>query len=618
MTQQADIRQIGKYRIIEEIGRGGMAVVYKGYDADLQRLVAIKVLPEVYAHDPQFIQRFQHEAIMAARLHHPNIVTIHDVGQQENLYYIVMQYLPGATLDQVVAHNGPLPLETAVAIALQVAAALEDAHHHGIIHRDVKPSNIMISPEGHVTLMDFGLVRAGEASGITRAGTILGTPEYMSPEQAQGQTIDLRTDIYSLGIVLYKMLSGNSPFARSTPYATLLAHINETLVFNGPLARLPREFKRVLHKALAKSPGDRYQSAGVFAADLAKATGVQPGQPVSVRLPATPLHAQAAQEKSPPSALPTRLIAAEPAASLAGAAQGMSEPAAAPAGPQVSASGRKPIPGARGSTAQGMHRRNLAVSLIIMAFVLVIGVVGFILIRARGGEQHDVFTPTAVVGIANLNPTAEAAVSEATALITATVTLPPLPESSEAPVATATLALPAPAITEVPDSPTPLVVTVQVEKVVVVTATPAPTSTPKPATATPLPAPMPSPGLPAPVLLSPNNGADVRGKTMFAWNWSGPTLAANQGFEVRIWREGQGDHYGAAAPVGTTSVEIDVNRAYGVMQGGAGSYLWTVALVQLEPYQRVGLEAEPRALQIQPATGGGKSPSGPQCPPGGC
>jgi serine/threonine-protein kinase len=189
------MQQLGKYRIIQEIGSGGMAVVYKGYDTDLKRVVAIKVLPETYARDLQFVQRFQHEAVMAARLHHTNIVTIYDVGQQGNLNYIVMQYLAGASLDQVIAHNGPLPVEAAVAVIGQVAAALEHAHERGIVHRDVKPSNIMVSAEGNVTLMDFGLVRAGESSGITRVGMVVGTPEFMSPEQAQGQPIDLRTDI---------------------------------------------------------------------------------------------------------------------------------------------------------------------------------------------------------------------------------------------------------------------------------------------------------------------------------------------------------------------------------------------------------------------------------------
>jgi eukaryotic-like serine/threonine-protein kinase len=487
MTQQTDIHQIGKYLIVEEIGRGGMAIVYKGYDADLERAIAIKVLPEVFTNDPQFIQRFQQEAKMAARLHHPNIVTIHDVGQQGNLYYIVMQYLPGLNLDQVVNANGPLPLKTAAAITLQIAAALDHAHQRGMIHRDVKPSNIMLSPEGQVTLMDFGLVRAGESSAITRMGTVVGTPEYMSPEQAQGHQVDSRTDIYSLGVVLYKMLSGASPYARSTPLATLLAQVTDPLPLDGPIAHLPRDVKRVLQKALAKSPSDRYQSAGALAADLAKVTGVQPGQPVMFKLPAALPRAQVAKEVPSPGMQPTHLMTAGPASPLPPAVQGSSVPAAPLAGQQASGSGPRPVPRDSSGKTTKTRRKTPAIGLAVLALVLVIAAAGFALIRGRDARSHDLpaLTPTGAVAL--LRPEGGTAGPDATPPVVAMAAPSLTPESSEAPLSAETPAPAVPAPTEAAISPTPLIVTVQV----VVTATPAPTFTPKPATATSQPSPTP-------------------------------------------------------------------------------------------------------------------------------
>lgn len=268
----------GRYTIQELIGRGGMGTVYAATDAMLQRRVAIKVLRSELTIDPEFVARFHQEAVAAASLHHPGIVTIYDVGEEQGVHYIVMQFLMGTTLHEWLAGRGPMIAADAEPIVTQLGAALDHAHQRGIIHRDLKPSNIMLSPEGQATLMDFGLVRAGEGSGLTHSGIVVGTPEYMAPEQALGDPVDARTDIYAFGIVIYRLLTGKVPFARSTSMATAYAHVHEP---PPPLRQIrpevPRAVERVVLKALAKPPAERYQSAGQLAAEFAQAaTGKVP------------------------------------------------------------------------------------------------------------------------------------------------------------------------------------------------------------------------------------------------------------------------------------------------------------------------------------------------------
>ncbi len=221
-------RTLGSYEILEEIGRGGMAQVYRAYQPSLNRDVAIKILPPQLALDRQFVDRFVREARAAASLRHPHIVIIHDVSEQDGLYYMVMEYLSGQTLRQLIKSEGPLPPARATKITEQLAIALDYAHRHGFVHRDVKPSNIFVGEGDRVTLTDFGIAKAAsEAQQLTRTGTLMGTPEYMSPEQAEGRTVDYRSDLYALGVVLYHMLTGRVPFRRTTPAATLHAVIYE-------------------------------------------------------------------------------------------------------------------------------------------------------------------------------------------------------------------------------------------------------------------------------------------------------------------------------------------------------------------------------------------------------
>jgi len=248
-----------------------MATVYKAYHAPLDRVVAIKVLPAQYAGDPSFVERFRLEASTAARLRHPNILEIYDFGEQDGFTYIVNEYAEGGTLASRL--GAPMRPDAALQIVAQVAAGLDYAHGRGVLHRDIKPSNIFISADGVAVIGDFGLVKILEgASGLTRAGAVLGTPQYMSPEQALGKPLDARADVYSLGVVLYEMLAGRVPFNAETPLTTLFAHIHDPL----PPPRdinpaIPPEVEHVVVKALAKDVDERYASAGELAQALAAA-----------------------------------------------------------------------------------------------------------------------------------------------------------------------------------------------------------------------------------------------------------------------------------------------------------------------------------------------------------
>jgi serine/threonine protein kinase len=261
---------LGNYQIVEELGRGGMAVVYRAYQPSLNRYVAIKVLPPQLAFDRQFVERFLREARAAAGLSHPNIVVVHDVGEQDGLYYIVMEYLAGRTLKEVIEQVGRLPLGRVAHILEQVAGALDYAHQRGFIHRDVKPANIFVGENDRVTLTDFGIAKAAsEAEQLTRTGMLVGTPEYMSPEQAEGGTVDHRTDLYALGIVLYQMLTGQVPFKGNTPHSTLYAVVNQP----PPPPRqinpaLPPAVEAVVLKAVAKRPDQRFQRGAEMAGAL--------------------------------------------------------------------------------------------------------------------------------------------------------------------------------------------------------------------------------------------------------------------------------------------------------------------------------------------------------------
>jgi hypothetical protein len=290
-------RTIGQYQILEEIGRGGMAIVYRAFQPSLNRYVAIKVLPRQFSFDGEFVERFHREAQAAARLRHPNIVVIYDVGQQDDVHYIAMELLEGPTLKDLIQQQGPLPPERVIHIVRQAASALDYAHRQGFVHRDVKPANIFVGPDDHTTLADFGIAKAASGTQLTRSGVLMGTPEYMSPEQAQGFDIDHRTDVYALAIAAYQMLSGRVPFGGTTPHAVLYQQIHEP---PPPIRTLRPDLspalEGVLDKSLAKDPRARHGSAGAFAQALAGAAA----QTLEDRPAAVPAEARPTVVAPPP------------------------------------------------------------------------------------------------------------------------------------------------------------------------------------------------------------------------------------------------------------------------------------------------------------------------------
>ncbi|WP_419889412.1 Stk1 family PASTA domain-containing Ser/Thr kinase [Paenibacillus xylanexedens] len=259
----------GRYEVIERVGGGGMALVYKAQDLLLNRNVAIKVLRQQFVHDEEFIRRFRREAQSAASLSHPNVVSIYDVGQEDDVHYIVMEYVEGKNLNEIIKERAPLQVDESVRIASQIADALDHAHHNQIIHRDIKPHNILIGRNGRVKVTDFGIARAVTSTTITQTGSVVGSVHYFSPEHAKGIVTGEKSDLYSLGIVLYQMLTGQLPFLGESPISVALKHLQEEFdeprKFN-PL--IPQSVENVILKSMRKNPQERYQSAKEMQTDL--------------------------------------------------------------------------------------------------------------------------------------------------------------------------------------------------------------------------------------------------------------------------------------------------------------------------------------------------------------
>ena len=258
-----------RYEIIERIGIGGMATVYKAKCHVLNRYVAVKILRDEFTTDREFIRRFNTEAQAAARLTHPNIVSIYDVGNEGNIYYIVMELIQGKTLKEIIEEDGALPWKWSINIAIQIASALEMAHRNNIIHRDIKPHNIIITEDGVAKVTDFGIAKAVSNSTITAFGTTIGSVHYFSPEHARGGFTDAKSDLYSLGVVLYEMLTGRVPFDADTPVSVALKHMQEIPVEPlkiNPL--IPSSLNNIILKAMQKDPNQRYQSATEMLRDL--------------------------------------------------------------------------------------------------------------------------------------------------------------------------------------------------------------------------------------------------------------------------------------------------------------------------------------------------------------
>src|SRR5215470_2227618 len=338
----------GRYRIERKLGSGGMADVYLAEDEELGRRVAIKILNDKYAPDEQFVERFRREAKNAAGLSHPNIVSIYDRGEAEGTYYIAMEYLDGRTLKELINARGPTPPKIAVDYTRQILAAVGFAHRHGIVHRDIKPHNVLVDRDGRLKVTDFGIARSG-TSQMTEVGSIIGTAQYLSPEQARGSSVGPSSDIYSVGVVLYEMLTGEVPFTGDTPLEIAMKHLSEVPTPPSELRpEVPHDLDSVVLRALAKDPHERYRSAEEMDADLQR---VLEGMPVD---PATETAATAVLSGA-------GVMAAAPTSV-------MSRPTALP--PQTGPPGRTPPAGYYGY--EGPPRRRRPVWPWVLSILLLI------------------------------------------------------------------------------------------------------------------------------------------------------------------------------------------------------------------------------------------------------
>ncbi len=258
----------GRYELEKLVGSGGMSNVFRAHDRLLERTVALKILHLQFSEDADYVERFRREARSVAQLAHPNIVTVIDRGEQDGRQFIVFEFVAGENLKEIVA-RGPLPVRDAVQLALQVARALSFAHDRGLVHRDVKPQNVLLNDDGQAKVTDFGIARSLDMQGVTQTGTVLGTSDYIAPEQARGQKVDPKTDIYSLGAVLYELLTGEVPFAGDNFVAVAMRHVNEPAPsVLEHRADCPVRLGLGVERAMAKDPADRFESMGEFIAEL--------------------------------------------------------------------------------------------------------------------------------------------------------------------------------------------------------------------------------------------------------------------------------------------------------------------------------------------------------------
>ena len=257
-----------RYELGPVLGEGGMARVHRGLDRQLRRSVAVKVLAPPFDRDRSFLERFRREARAAAGLSHPNIVAVFDSGSDDGTHFIVTELVEGETLADRLGRDGPMPPAEAVAVAVDIARALAAAHERGLIHRDIKPGNVMLLPDGRVKVVDFGIARAAGSDTLTGTGVVLGSTAYLSPEQAGGQPVDERADLYALGCVLYEMLTGRVPFRADTPIATMYRHVNEDPPLPSTIVPVQSELEAIVMRCLEKDPKRRFASAAELEAAL--------------------------------------------------------------------------------------------------------------------------------------------------------------------------------------------------------------------------------------------------------------------------------------------------------------------------------------------------------------
>lgn len=384
-------RQVDQYQIIRELGRGGMATVYLARQLNMNRQVAIKILPRVFLHDPQFIERFKREVQLIAELEHPHILPVYDFGEHEGIPFIVMRYLAGGSLrDQL--NDGLPPLKDLRRPIEQLCSALDFAHGEGIIHRDLKPSNVMLDDHGNAYLSDFGIAQIMQDAGRLTGSAVIGTPAYMSPEQAEGRPLDARSDVYALGVVLFEMITGREPYQADTPMAMLLKQITEPMP--SPRAYrpdLPEAVERVILKATLKDPAARYPSAGEFARAFVAGLAELSVEQSSTRLPLPPsveptfVPGQAALETAPqdenmPTVIGEEAAVQPPAPAKTPPRKAASAPAAAPAEATRQGEPTAPVAARRGPWWIGL----VALLVIVMAGGAILAASGAL---GRGGEE---------------------------------------------------------------------------------------------------------------------------------------------------------------------------------------------------------------------------------------
>ncbi len=288
-TLQAPVRELttgstfaNRYQVIEELGHGGMGRVYKVFDTDIKEKIALKLLRPEIALDKETVERFSNELKLARKISHRNVCRMFDLGKAEGTTFITMEFVPGEDLKKFIRKSGQLGAGRAVSIAKQICEGLAEAHHLGVVHRDLKPQNIMVDEDGNARIMDFGIARSLRGKGITGAGVMIGTPEYMSPEQVEGKDVDQRSDIYSLGVILFEMVTGHVPFEGDTPFTIGVKHKSERPRNPRELnSQLPEDLSRVILRCLEKDKVKRYQTAEELRTDLEK---VEQGLPTTERI----------------------------------------------------------------------------------------------------------------------------------------------------------------------------------------------------------------------------------------------------------------------------------------------------------------------------------------------
>ncbi|RIK45812.1 MAG: hypothetical protein DCC58_05270 [Chloroflexi bacterium] len=478
----------GRYELRAPLGEGTFSITWRATDNLLGRDVAVKVLREQYSNHPTFAPRFEYEARAAALISHPNVVAVFDFGRDDDLRYIVMQYVPGPTLKEFIRHEGRLPIDESIAFARQILEGLAAIHDAGIIHRDVKPQNVLLTETRQAKLTDFGIARSLAESDLTGTGTAIGTAAYMAPEQAAGDEVGPATDLYSVGVILYEMLTGRLPFPGDNPVQVMYRHVNELPQPPRSINRqIPLSLEAFVLRALSKNPSDRYPDARTMRDAL-----LNPASEPTIVVPSQP---RPAPEQA--TALARSVPVQRPAAQVAGGAQTGALPATrAGAVPRTA---QRPV--------QRRPRRSGALAVVVPAivFVVMIGAIAAFAFMSGGDGETSGQVPTATVPVVVATETPEVA---------ATATEEPTEEPTSAPTETATAEAPTP--TSEPPTPTattPPTATATSTATATATVTPTPeptaTATPEPEpTATqqvgiPFNEPFPAAGLPPSITLGP-------------------------------------------------------------------------------------------------------------------